>query len=204
MAERVQFVVEEPSMEEALRAVLPKLLPADVGFDVLAHSSKGDLLKKLPNRLLGYAAWLPESWRVVVLIDRDDDDCKVLKQSLEELSRDSNLYTKSNPFMGKYSVINRIVVEELESWYFGDWDAVQQAYPRVSGNIPRKAQYRNPDNIRGGTWESFERILKNAGYFTTGLRKMEAANAICQHMDPSRNTSSSFQSLRVVLRDLNT
>ena len=84
------------------------------------------------------------------------------------------------------------MIEELEAWYFGDWQAVRAAYPRVSETIPNKAPYRVPDAIAGGTWEAFERILKRHGYFTTGLRKVETARAIAPHIDPKRSCSQSF------------
>jgi hypothetical protein len=90
-------------------------------------------------------------------------------------------------------VINRIVVEELEAWYFGDWQAVRSAFPSVPESIPRQAGYRIPDEIRGGTWERFEQVLKRAGYFSTGLRKLECAKAVARHMRPERNGSRSFQ-----------
>ena len=92
-----------------------------------------------------------------------------------------------------YQVVNRIVIEELEAWFFGDWQAVQAAYPRVAGTIPRKAAFRDPDAIAGGTWEAIERILKRAGYFKGGLRKLELAREVAQHMEPARNSSHSFR-----------
>ena len=92
-----------------------------------------------------------------------------------------------------------MAIEELEAWYFGDWSAVRRAYPRVSAKVPRQAKYRFPDAIKGGTWEAFERILKRAGYFRTGLRKIEAARAVAEHMDPERNSSPSFCSLKSAL-----
>lgn len=92
-------------------------------------------------------------------------------------------------------MVNRIAVEELEAWYFGDWEAVRQAYPRVSVSIPRQARYRHPDAVTGGTWEAFERILQRHGYFQSGLRKTEAARAVGEHLDASRNSSASFAAL---------
>ena len=65
-----------------------------------------------------------------------------------------------------------------------------------------QARYRSPHAIKGGTWETFERVMKAAGYFKTGLRKIEAARAVAAHMDPSRNTSPSFQVLRVALTEM--
>jgi hypothetical protein len=90
----------------------------------------------------------------------------------------------------------------LEAWYFGDWKAVRTAYPGVSSTVPKQARYRDSDAIRGGTWEAFERILQKAGYFQGGLRKIEAARTIAAHMEPSRNSSCSFQVLRSALMEI--
>lgn len=201
---RVEVLVEERSMEAALRILLPKIL-GDVAFEVYTHACKDDLLKRLPERLRGYASWLPEDWRIVVLVDRDDDDCKKLKARLEKMAADAGLSTRSKTKKGTpVSIVNRLAIEELEAWYFGDWEAVKRAYPKVRANIPTQAKYRFPDDIHGGTWEAFERVLKASGYFKTGLRKIEAARAIATHMDPTRNTSPSFCALRDALVELAT
>jgi len=84
-------------------------------------------------------------------------------------------------------------VEELEAWFFGDVLAIHQAYPRVSPALAKKSAYRDPDAIKGGTWEAMERELKMAGYFKSGLAKIKAARAISANMVPSRNRSRSFQ-----------
>ena len=99
-------------------------------------------------------------------------------------------------------MINRIAIQELEAWYFGDWDAVRAAYPRVSETVPRRTGYRDPDAIAGGTWEAFERVLQRSGYFAGGLRKIQAARSIAPHVDPVRNTSHSFQVFRDALLEL--
>lgn len=189
----VELLVEEPSAEAALRTLLPRML-GEATFEVYPHTCKDELLGRLPERLRGYAPWLPNNWRVVVIVDRDDDDCVVLKQRLESIAHAAGLSTRARgqPF----AVVNRLAIEELEAWYFGDWEAVRAAYPRVNRNVPSQARYRAPDEIKGGTWEAFERALKGAGYFKTGLRKIEAARAVAAHMDPSRNTSPSFRALR--------
>ena len=83
-------------------------------------------------------------------------------------------------------------IEELEAWYFGDWEAVRAAYPRLKPTVPRPARYRVPDAIKGGTWEAFERIMQRHGYFETGLRKIEAARAVAARMEVDRNRSLSF------------
>lgn len=38
-----------------------------------------------------------------------------------------------------------------------------------------------------------ERVLKHAGYFSTGLRKLELARSVAGHMDIHRSRSRSFQ-----------
>jgi hypothetical protein len=199
--EHVEILVEEPSMETALRLLLPKVI-GQLSFEIYPHQCKDDLLARLPERLRGYRHWLPQNWRIVVLVDRDNDACLQLKGRLEQVALDAGLKTKSTVTVGPYAVVNRLAIEELEAWYFGDWDAVKSAYPRVSINIPRKEKYRDPDDIAGGTWEAFERILKRKGYFVGGLRKIEAARTIAQYMEPHRNRSKSFQVFRSALQEM--
>lgn len=196
MLEKLIVLTEEPSMEIALNLLLPRML-GDIDFKIYPFQGKKDLLKQLPSRLKGYKSWLPKTWAILVLVDRDDEECVQLKQRLEKMATQAGLATKTSAGHGKrFQVVNRILVEELEAWFFGDWQAVLAAYPRVSGTIPRQTKYRDPDAIAGGTWEAIERILKRAGYFKGGLRKMELAREIAEHMDPEHNTSRSFQAFR--------
>ncbi len=192
--EHVDFLVEEPSMEVFLRAILPSII-GDLDFSIHPFQCKDDLLKKLDSRLRGYATWLPDGYRIVVLVDQDEDDCRALKAKLEGYAHSAGLTTRSRD-QHCFKVINRILVSELEAWYFGDWSAVMAAYPRVSEAVPRQARFRNPDQITGGTWEAFERVLQRARYFKAGLRKHEAAQAIAPQIDPAQNVSGSFQVFR--------
>lgn len=191
-------LVEEPSMEEFLRGLLPRMLPECCGFEVHSFGDKIRLLRNLQARLRGYAKWLPDDWRIAVLVDRDNDDCRELKEKLDEASAAAGLHTRSQVAGVRWQVVNRIVVEELEAWYFGDWEAVRSAYPRVSKNVPRQARYRVPDAINH-TWEAFERVLQRRGYFTTGLRKLEAARDIAVHIDPDGNSSGSFNAFHAAI-----
>ena len=199
--EHVVFIVEEPSMEVALQILLPRLL-GHVSFSIHAHSCKAELLKRLPDRLRGYARYLPASHRIVVIVDRDQQHCTTLKAQLDGWAHDAKLVTRPRTGGTKFQVVNRLAIEELEAWYFGDWEAVRAAYPRTSATIPSQSKYRNPDAIAGGTWEAFERVLQKAGYFTGGLRKVEAARAVATHMEASRNTSPSFRAFRDVLLEM--
>ena len=200
---QLDVLVEEPSMEQGLRLLLPRLIE-DVSWRIFAYRGKPDLLAKLPSRLRGYRTTHQIDRTILVVIDADRQDCRHLKAQLEAIAVSAGLATRSQPRHGAGMVINRIAVEELEAWYFGDWAAVRAAYPKVPNDIPRQSRYRNPDAITGGTWEMFERILRNAGYMQGGLRKVEAAQAIVTHMVPDRNTSPSFRALCDALRDLPT
>ena len=185
----VVLLVEEQSMEAFLLTLLPRILPNTCSYDVHTFRGKSDLRRKLTARLRAYARWLPADWRIFVLVDRDGDECRALKDEFEAMAKNAGLRTCSG---GRpWQVANRIVIEELEAWYFGDWQAVQRAYPKVSPHVPNRSRYRDPDGIRD-TWEALERVLKRYGYFSNGLRKTEAARAIAEQMDPAINDSRSF------------
>lgn len=186
-------------MEAFLLAALPKILSADRSFSVHPFQGKSDMMKKLEGRLHGYQQWLPEDWRIVVVVDRDDDDCHVLKQQMESAARSAGLKTRTSTKFTQWQLVNRIAIEELEAWYFGDWTAVQMAFPRVSPSVPGRRQYRDADAIAGGTWEAFERVMKQYGYYQSGLAKIEAARRIGAHIDPLRSQSRSFQVFRDAL-----
>jgi hypothetical protein len=196
MLERLIVIVEEESAEAALLLILPKLLP-ESSFQIVRFQGKQDLLRNLLARLRGFKTWLPENWKILVLVDRDRDRCEDLKQQLESIAQQAGLISKSRAEAGSgFQIVNRIAIEEFESWFFGDWKAVLQVYPRVPSTIPAKEQYRDPDAILGGTWEALERIFQRHGYFKSGLRKIELARSVAPHMDSTRNKSHSFQVFR--------
>lgn len=195
----VEVHVEELSMEVALHELLPRLL-GRLSFRILSYQGKDDLLRKLPDRLRGYRSWSRSGCRVLVLVDRDNDDCHELKRRMEQAAAQAGLVTRSAAGGRDYTVVNRVVIEELEAWYFGDWEAVRAAYRSVPATPPPR--YRDPEAILGGTWEAFQRVLQRAGYFVGGLRKIEAARAIAPHWNIDANTSHSFRVLRDVLREM--
>lgn len=189
----IEFLLEEPSAEAFLQQFLPKVLPAKTTWNPVVFQGKPDLLDKLAARLQGYRMWMPEDWRIVVLIDEDRQNCVALKSRLEAAAQAAKFPTKSRPRGDRFVVLNRIAVEELEAWFFGDIPALAVAYPGVSPNLGQHAAYRDVDAIAGGTWEALERVLQRAGYFGGGLPKIEVAREIARHMDASRNTSRSFR-----------
>lgn len=189
----IEFLVEDVSTEAFLRELLPRLLPSGRTFAIYPFGSKSAFRKRLRGRLRGYALWLPRDWRIVVVVDRDTDNCHALKQEMEDAAIAAGLRTRTGTGRSDWQVVNRIAIEELEAWYFGDWRAVREAYPRVPPTVQKRAGFRDPDAIRGGTWEAFERILKRSGYFKTGLRKTEAAREVAARMCWRRTGSRSFR-----------
>jgi hypothetical protein len=192
----VEFLVEEPSMEAALQQLLPRILPVETTYRVLTFQDKKDLLDQLPVRLRGYAAWMTDDYRIVVLVDQDRQDCLVLKGQLERAAEQVGLLTKTRAGRGRFQVLNRIAIEELEAWFLGDVEAICRAYPRVSATLPRREKFRNPDAVPGGTWEALAEVLQKNGYFKGGYSKLQAAREISVYMDPARNRSKSFQVFR--------
>lgn len=178
--------VEEPSAKAALDILVPRIVGEPHTFRVFNFRNKQDLLREIPKRLKGYSHWLPRDWRIVVLVDEDRQDCHVLKARLVKAARQSGLADR---------VLNRVAVEELEAWFFGDVEALRAAYPRIPKTLARRRRFRNPDAIGGGTWEVLDQVLQSSGH-AAGLSKIASAKAIATHMDPWRNTSRSFQVFR--------
>lgn len=190
----IEFFLEEPSAEEALKHILPKILSDKVDCYYHVFEGKHDLLKELPKRLKTYRRWIPDDWRIIVLIDEDRRDCHELKERLEKIAYDAGLVTKSSAAPDEdFQIVNRIAIEELEAWFFGDVEALRAAYPKIPKDLQAQTKYRDPDAIGGGTYEALERLLKQTRDYKDYLPKREVAQNIAQHMEPSRNRSISFQ-----------
>ena len=189
----IKFFLEEPSAEEALKHLLPKILLKDVSYEFHTFQGRDEMLKELPKRLKG-EQWIPNDWRIVVLIDEDREDCHQLKEKLETAAHEAGFVTKSRASQSEnFQVVNRLAIEELEAWFFGDIVALHAAYPRISENLQSKARYRNPDAIRGGTYEALEHLLLQKNYYRGRIPKSTVAQNIARHMEPDRNKSRSFQ-----------
>ncbi|WP_437643638.1 DUF4276 family protein [Sorangium sp. So ce362] len=186
----LEILVEEPSAEVALNELVPKIVPGCT-FTLHPHQGKTQLLDRLPAKLSGYAKWLAEDCRIVVLVDRDREDCIALKKRIVEAERKARL---------PKPLLCRIAIEELEAWFLGDIPALVRAYPGVPPGVGSRRRFRDPDAVVGGTWEALQQILQQAGYFPSGLAKIAAARAITPHMDVEANTSRSFQVFREGLR----
>jgi len=184
----LEVLVEELSAKAALDRLLPKAMMNRHTFTVHAFTGKSDLMGSLSSRLRAYASRFRNNpvfadWRIVVLIDEDRQNCRKLKQAILDAGRAAGI---------AQSVLARIAVEELEAWYLGDLAAIRAVCPKVPATLNKKEGFRDPDLVKGGTWEALHKVLKEAGY-PGGLRKIAAGEAIAPHMEPGRNTSHSFQ-----------
>lgn len=193
----LEILVEERSMYVALQNLVPQII-GDVSLNFHVFDGKQNLMRNIEARMRGYASMF-RSWgdaAIVVLVDEDREDCIELKKELERAAKVAGLGTLSVPRQGRVRVLNRIVIEELEAWFFGDPDAVVAAYPRVKPRTFPQSVLRDPDAIGGGTWEALERLLNKHNYHIGGLRKVDCAQAISVHMDVTRNSSRSFNEFR--------
>ncbi len=188
----VEFLVEEYSTEVTLSVIVPKIIGSDHTFRIHNFQNKDRLLKRLKERMQSYSKLVQDDWRIVILVDQDRDNCLELKQKLCEAS---SVVTQQKGNI----VLHRIAVEELESWFLGDVPAIRAEYEKIPISLSQKAKFRNPDAIKGGTWEQLDGILKNYGY-ETGLQKSEFAARVSPHMDVENNLSRSFQVFRDGLR----
>lgn len=194
----IEILVEEPSAEAALQNLVPKILGTNVEYNFIVFEGKPDLLASLPRRLKGYRSWIPQDWRIVVVVDADESGCEQLKQRLETEAAQCGFVTPARARSGglaQFEVLIRLPVYELEAWFFGDVPAMVAAYAGVSESLATKRRYRNPDAIPRA-WEALEQVLQNAGHHRNGLAKIRAAREISAHMDPERNRSLSFQMFR--------
>lgn len=192
----LEILVEELSMEVSLRIIMPQIAPG-LPFEIRRFSGKPDLLRNLPNRLKGYSAWAhAANLGIVVLVDRDDDDCVKLRAKLDAITVREGFSCASVTGDAFGTMLNRIAIEELEAWFFGDVEALGMAYPGVPGTLASKQRYRDPDAIKGGTWEALQRVLQAAGHHKGGLRKVAAAAEISRYLDVENNASSSFAGFR--------
>ncbi len=195
----IEVYLEEESAEAALTNLLPRIMPADWTAAPYVFHGRNDLLRRLRPHLRKYLHWPEGDWRVVVLVDRDSDDCLELKVRLDDIAEAAGLVPKSRAEGRCFHVLNRIAIEELEAWFFGDVEALRAAYPAVPETLAERAFYRDPDAIEGGTAEALARVL---GFPLDRLPKIAVARAVSKHMDPERNRSCSFQVFRSGIADL--
>jgi hypothetical protein len=168
--------LEEPSAKEMLEGVLPQLLPNDIEHICIVFEGKQDLEAQLVRRLRG---WLKPDTYFLIMRDQDSSDCTNVKKHLSDLCQKA----------GRPETLIRIACHELESFYFGDLDAVERGLciSNIAGHR-RKAKYRDPDSIINPS-DELEKLTNGQYQHVMGSR------SIAPHLSLDNNTSHSFNVL---------
>ncbi len=192
-----EVLVEGGADRPAVKEILQRRFGLDEGrqFRIHPHKGKGrlpdnplaspdpmhrGLLDQLPAKLRGMS-WMDDSCCLVVLVDADDEDCIALKERLLLLYQSLD---RKPP-----RVLFRIAVEEIESWFIADHDAVENAYP--SANLTRLRQIA-PDAVVGA-WERLAEALNMDPKQCRGPDKYEWASRISPWLDLDSPCSPSLR-----------
>ena len=178
------FLLEEPSAAAMLEGLLPRLIPADVEPRYIVFEGKQDLEGQLVKRLRGYRN--PNALFVVMRDQDAQPDCKVVKRRLVDLCRQA----------GRPSALVRIACRELEGFYLGDLQAVEQGLG-LSGiaRQQEKRRFRTPDQVVSPKTQL--KTLTKQRY-----QQVESSRAIGKCLDPENGRSRSFRNLVVGIRRL--
>lgn len=178
--EQIEFLLEEPSMENLLKVILPQILPVGYKLGINCflrpHQGKSDLRKSIPKKIRTFSNFYRPS-KVIIIQDQDSTDCKELKKNIIDLCRAN----------GDCPILVRIPCRELENWYLGDMDAIEKVYPNFRARSHKyRAKYRNVDNLHGAY--ELEKSIHN-------FQKGFASKNIPKYMDIETNKSVSFNQL---------
>jgi hypothetical protein len=154
-------------------------LPADPL--ALADPRKTALLDQLPSKLIAYGKRTRQMPVVLVLVDVDTTPCHELLASL-------NAMLRALPF--KPVVVFRLAIEEIESWFVSDVNALRAAYPtKVKAGKLRDYQ---PDSIVN-TWELLASALGSDKSLVGAGVKTDWAQKISPHLNLDNPRSPSLR-----------
>jgi hypothetical protein len=168
------FFLEEYSAQVMLESFLPKLIPSDYEQQYVVFEGKTDLEKRLARRLLN---WKKPGCKFIVLRDQDSAVCTNVK---------INLQRKCGEGQHPEAMV-RIACHELESWYLGDLQAVEDGL-KIQGlaKLQQKSKYRNPDTLTNPA-EELAKITKRQ------YQKISGSRQIGKYLQIDKNSSHSFK-----------
>lgn len=196
----LKVLVEGASDSPTVKEVLERKFSLVEGknFRIHAHKGKGKLpanplskpdfkhqglLDQLPAKLRGFGKSLPNYAVVLVVIDVDDQPALALLDELNDML--AVIPVKPRVLFG-------LAIEETESWFIADIEALQKAYPgRLNKNVLRNIQ---PDSIVGA-WEKLAVALGINPKMVAGSTKYEWATKISPHLNLDNPNSPSFREL---------
>lgn len=174
------ILVEEPSMEAALKGLLPRLGVDEV--TIIPHQGVSELEASLPRKL---RAWTDPRARFLIIRDNDRGDCSARKSRLLDIVRAAGREDRS---------IVRIVCQELEAWFLAQPEAMEAAGYHAPGL--RKLAKGDVDLVPRP-----KATLRN---LFPGYQQTAAARAIGAHLDPRQGRSRSFAHVVEAIEKLNT
>ncbi len=80
------FLLEELSMKEMLKVILPKIIPDEITYKCIPHEGKQNLEKSIPRKLQA----LKNVKKFIIVRDKDRGDCIEIKQKLSQLCQQAN------------------------------------------------------------------------------------------------------------------
>ena len=181
------FLLEEPSAKAMLESLLPRLLDQDIQFRCIPFEGKQDLEKQLVRKIRAYQN---TQARFIVMRDQDSNpDCNAIKSRLLSLCQEAGKAEKC---------LVRIACKELESFYLGDLQAVEQAL-KLKGLAKQQQikKFRTPDELGSPSKEL--RALTKQKY-----EKVAGSRAIGQYLCLDNQRSTSFHHLVLAIRRLET
>ncbi|HNC22472.1 MAG: DUF4276 family protein [Candidatus Accumulibacter sp.] len=195
-----EVLVEGASDVPAVREVLTRHfgLQENVHFRIHGHKGRGSLpddllsqpdpkqqtlLHQLPAKLRGFS-YLDNDSCVVVLLDVDRDPCREL---LDRLNAMLARLPKRPP-----RVLFRLAIEETESWFIADVDAIARAYPRAQPQKLQKLRRIAPDELIGA-WEELATALGYSDSGVSGADKYAWAVRISPHLNLDEPRSPSLR-----------
>lgn len=167
--------LEEASAKAFLEGVFPRLLHDGISVQYVVFEGKQDLEKQIVRKL---RKWQKPNSVFLIMRDQDAAICTTAKANLVRLCNEAE----------KPAALVRIACHELESFYFGDLSAVEEALQVTLSPYKNKAAYRTPDNIVNPSKE-LEKI-------TGGIyQKIGGSREIGKVISLTTNSSHSFNVL---------
>lgn len=194
-----EVLVEGASDVSAVREVLTRKfqLVENADFRIHPHRGRGNLpanplarpdpkqqtlLHQLPAKLKGFS-YLGANCCVVVVVDADDTACVDFLAQLNGML--AQLPQKPQ------RVLFRLAIEETESWFIADEQAIRSAFPNARTQALRAIA---PDAIVGA-WEMLADALRVRRVEVTGTDKFAWSAQIAPYLDLDQPRSPSLGKL---------
>lgn len=175
-------------------------LPDD--FNASPRVQDRSLLHNFPSKLKAYSKSMTDKEMVILLLDLDEkEDCIAYKKQILSVLETCDKRPK---------LLVRFAIEELESWFLGDIEALRKSFSKPKLHLLKNYQQ---DSVCG-TWELLADIVHIGGYAQLkeyGKRSRRIleekriwATKIAPNMNVEKNASYSFNCFKDgLIRNLN-